>query len=79
MAKSVTVEEQHLDRQPPTVAILATAWWEATIALVKLQECGLEMHPPVKVCCYYTCNQHECMCKTRKTFCPGVEFLSVTQ
>ena len=55
MAKLLTLPEQHLDRQPPTVVIQATLWWEPAIALVKLQECGLEMHLPVKVCCYHTC------------------------
>ena len=47
MAKLVTLLEQCLDRQPPTVAILATTWWEAGLALVKLQDCGLEVHLPV--------------------------------
>ena len=51
-AKLVTLLEQCLDRQPPTVAILATTWWEAGLALVKLQDCGLEVHLPVKVCFY---------------------------
>ena len=50
MAKLVTLMEQHLDRQPPTVVIQATTWWETVIVHVKLQECGLEVHLPVKVC-----------------------------
>ena len=51
---SVTVEEQQLDREPPTVAIQAITWWEAVRALVKAQECGLAVHQPVHVCCDYT-------------------------
>ena len=51
MAELVTLEEQQLDRQPPTVAILAITWWEAVHALVKAQECGLAVHLPVHVCC----------------------------
>ena len=53
MAKLVTLMEQHLDRQPPTVVAQATTWWETVLACVKLQECGLEVHLFVKVCCYY--------------------------
>ena len=53
MAKLVTLVEQHMDREPPTVAIQATTEWEAALALVKLQECGLEVLLPVKVYCYY--------------------------
>ena len=34
----------------PTVVTQATTWWETVIALVKLQECGLGVHLPVKVC-----------------------------
>ena len=49
MAKSVTVVEQHLDTQPTTVVIQATTWWEAVLAHVKLQECGLGVHLPVNV------------------------------
>ena len=48
----LTPLEQHLDRQPPTVVTQATDWWETVLALVKLQECGLGVHLPVKVCCY---------------------------
>ena len=53
MAKFLTLLEQHLDRQPPTVVIQAITRWEAVLALVKLQECGLEMHLPVKVSAYH--------------------------
>ena len=42
--------EQHLDRMPPIVVIQATIWWETVLALVKIQESGLEVHLPVKVC-----------------------------
>ena len=50
MAKLVTLLDQHSDRQPPTVVIQATTWWEAVLAYVKLQECGLGVHLPVNVC-----------------------------
>ena len=57
MAKLVLVlEEQPLDRQPPTVVIQATTWWEALSAHVKLQECGLGVYPLVRVCCYWSLN-----------------------
>ena len=49
MAKLVTLLEQHLDRQPPTVVMLVIICWELVIALVKLQEYGLGVHLPVKV------------------------------
>ena len=49
MAELVTLLEQHLDGQPPTVAIQATTWWVAVLAHVKLQDCGLGVHLPVKV------------------------------
>ena len=49
MAGLVTVLEQHLDREPPTVVIQATAWWGAVLAYAKLQECGLGVHLPVNV------------------------------
>ena len=49
MAKLVMLLEQHMEREPPTVAIQAIIWWEAVLALVKLQECGLGMHLTVKV------------------------------
>ena len=43
-----------MDRQPLTVVIQATTWWETILALVKLQECGLEVNLPVKVGYLYT-------------------------
>ena len=46
MAKLATLEEQHLERQPPTVVIQATTWWETVLAHVKLQECGRAQHLP---------------------------------
>ena len=49
MAELVTLLEQHMERQPPTVVIQATTWWEAALAHVKLQECGLGVHLPVQV------------------------------
>ena len=49
MARLILLE-QHLDRQPPTVVTQATTWWETVLALVKLQEIGLGVHLPVKVC-----------------------------
>ena len=51
MAKLITVLEQHLDRQPPTVVIQATPWRESVHAHVKLMECGLAVNLPVKVSC----------------------------
>ena len=48
MAKLVTLLEQHLDRQPPTVVIRVTTWREK-VAHVKLQECGLGMNLRAKV------------------------------
>ena len=51
MAKLVTLMEQQLDRQPPTVVTQATTWWEAVLVHVKLQDSGLGMHLSVKVCC----------------------------
>ena len=52
MAELVTLGEQHLDRQPPTVATQATTWLVATHVHVKLQQGGLGMHLAVKVCYY---------------------------
>ena len=49
MAELVTLLEQHMDRQPPTVVIHATTEWEAVLAHVNLQECGLGVHLSVKV------------------------------
>ena len=50
MARLISLLEQHLDRQPPTVVTQATTWWETVLALVKLQESGLGVYLPVKVC-----------------------------
>ena len=55
MAVLITLLEQQLDRQPPTVVTQATTWWETVLALVKLQEIGLGVHQPVKVCYYTLC------------------------
>ena len=55
MAKLITALEQHSDRQPPTVVTQAIIWWETVLALVKLQESGLGVHLPVKVCYYSLC------------------------
>ena len=49
MARLLTLLEQHLDRQPPTVVTQATAWWETVLTLVKQEEVGLGVHLPVKV------------------------------
>ena len=49
MAGLVTLVEQHIDKELPTDAIQATGWWEAILALVKLQDGGLGMHLYVKV------------------------------
>ena len=65
MAKLVILLEQHLDKQPPTVVIQATLWWEVVLAHVNLQECGLAVHLPVKVC-YYTLKVNLCMYSTGK-------------
>ena len=40
---------QHLDRQQPTVVILATTWWETILVCVKLMECGLGVNQPTSV------------------------------
>ena len=53
MAESVTVVEQHLDIEPPTVVIPATTWWAAVLEHVSLQEGGLGVHLAVHVCCFY--------------------------
>ena len=50
MVKLITLLEQHLDRQPPTVVTQATTWWETVFACVKLMESGLGVHLPVNVC-----------------------------
>ena len=38
-----------MGREPPTGVIQATASLETVLALVKLQNCGLEVYLPVKV------------------------------
>ena len=50
MGELVTLLGQHLDEQPPTLVIQATRVWEASLVHVKLQECGLGVNLPVKVC-----------------------------
>ena len=55
MARLITLLEQHSDRIPPTVVTQATTWWETVFALVKLQEIGLGVNLPVKVCYYTLC------------------------
>ena len=55
MARLITLVEQQLDRQPPTVVTQATTWWETVLALVKLEEIGLGVHQPVEVCYYTLC------------------------
>ena len=52
MGELVTVIGQHSDRQPTTVVMQATTWWEAVLAHVKLQECGLRVNLSVNVGCY---------------------------
>ena len=49
MAGLITLLEQHLNREPPTVVTQATTWWETVLTLVKLQEIGLGVHLPVQV------------------------------
>ena len=50
MARLLSLLEQQLERMPPTVVTQAITWWETVLALVKLQESGLGVHLPVKVC-----------------------------
>ena len=52
MAELVTVEKQHMDIELLTVVIQAITWWAAVFEDVTLQEGGLEVLLPVKVCCY---------------------------
>ena len=52
MAVLIILLEQQWDRQPPTVVTQATTWWETVLTLVKLQEIGLGIHLPVKVCIF---------------------------
>ena len=47
MARLISLLEQHLDRQLPTVVTQATTRWETVLALVNL--IGLGVHLPVKV------------------------------
>ena len=47
-----SVNHTHLNRMPHTVVTQATTWWETVLVCVKLQEIGLGVHLPVKVCCY---------------------------
>ena len=49
VAKLATLLEQYLDRQPPTVVIQVTTWWETAIVHVKLMECGLGVNLPASV------------------------------
>ena len=55
----VTMEEQRMDIQPPTAVIQAITRWAAVLEDVTLQEAGLGVNLPVKVCCYfiYFCQQ----------------------
>ena len=55
MARLITLLEQHLNRQPPTVVTQAITWWETVLSLVKPQEIGLGVNLPVKVCYYTLC------------------------
>ena len=55
MAELVTLVEQHMERELPTVAIHATTEWEAVLALVYLQEGGLGVHQHVHVCLLHAC------------------------
>ena len=70
MAKLVTMLEQHSVRGLPTVVIQATGWWEAALALVKLQEDGLGKNQNVQVCCYYILlsEHHICVQNTGTLF-----------
>ena len=55
MARLITLLEQQLDRMPPTDVTKATTWWETVHSLVNLQEIGLGVYLPVKVCYYILC------------------------
>ena len=50
MAKLVTLLEQNSDRQPPTVVIQATIWWETALVYVKPQKGGLGVYLPAGKC-----------------------------
>ena len=60
MAGLVTLLEQHMEREPPTVVIQATTEWEAALGHVNLQEGGLGVHLPVKVPMLLRINQSHC-------------------
>ena len=49
MAESITLVGPHVDGEPPTVVILATTEWEAVVAHVSLQACGLGIDLSVEV------------------------------
>ena len=49
MAELVTLVEPHVDREPPTVVIQATTEWEAVVADVRVQACGLGIDLSVEV------------------------------
>ena len=55
MAELVTLLEQHMEREQPTVVTQATTEWEAALALVYLQEGGLGVHLHVDVCLWCVC------------------------
>ena len=59
MAKLVTLLEQPLDKQPPTVVMSATTWWETVLVHVMPQECGLGVNLPVKVCCNWRLSTYQ--------------------
>ena len=59
MAKLVTLLEHPSDRQPATVVIQATTWWETALVYVMTQECGLGVNLPVKVCCSWDLSLYE--------------------
>ena len=77
MAGLITLMEQHLDRQPPTVVTQATTWWETVLSLVKLQESGLGIHQPVKVCYYILCICVPFMSVLRILLCAFGPFVSI--
>ena len=58
MAKLVTLLEQLLGKRPPTVVMQATSWLETAITHAELQESGLVVHLPVRVCCYQRLTWH---------------------
>ena len=53
MAELVTHMEQHTEIQQPTDVIQAIPWMAAALEDVPLQEGGLGVNLPVKVCCYF--------------------------